>query len=107
LTYGIVRGNLVYFLPFWYFVPWKIWQPSSAYKKVILVNKKSAKKVPFFRAKELFYRRRLPIKESIGISLNLSMSTTMVDKIKTGLTHFFLDDPNNNRPLIRKLFNNS
>jgi hypothetical protein len=21
LTYGIVRGNLVYFLPFWYFVP--------------------------------------------------------------------------------------
>jgi hypothetical protein len=27
LTFGIVRGNLVYFSPFWYFVPRKIWQP--------------------------------------------------------------------------------
>jgi hypothetical protein len=27
LTFGIVRGNLVYFPPFWYFVPRKIWQP--------------------------------------------------------------------------------
>jgi hypothetical protein len=26
-TFGIVRGNLVYFFPFWYFVPRKIWQP--------------------------------------------------------------------------------
>jgi hypothetical protein len=26
-TFGIVRGNLVYFSPFWYFVPRKIWQP--------------------------------------------------------------------------------
>jgi hypothetical protein len=26
-TVGIVRGNLVYFSPFWYFVPRKIWQP--------------------------------------------------------------------------------
>jgi hypothetical protein len=26
-TFGIVRGNLVYFVPFWYFVPRKIWQP--------------------------------------------------------------------------------
>jgi hypothetical protein len=26
-TFGIVRGNLVYFPPFWYFVPRKIWQP--------------------------------------------------------------------------------
>jgi hypothetical protein len=25
--FGIVRGNLVYFFPFWYFVPRKIWQP--------------------------------------------------------------------------------
>jgi hypothetical protein len=29
LTFGIVRGNLVYFPPFWYFVPRKIWQPCS------------------------------------------------------------------------------
>jgi hypothetical protein len=26
-TFGRVRGNLVYFSPFWYFVPRKIWQP--------------------------------------------------------------------------------
>jgi hypothetical protein len=26
-TFGIVRGNLAYFFPFWYFVPRKIWQP--------------------------------------------------------------------------------
>jgi hypothetical protein len=25
--FGIVGGNLVYFFPFWYFVPRKIWQP--------------------------------------------------------------------------------
>jgi hypothetical protein len=25
--FGIVCGNLVYFSPFWYFVPRKIWQP--------------------------------------------------------------------------------
>jgi hypothetical protein len=30
LTFGKVRGNLVYFSPFWYvFVPRKIWQPWS------------------------------------------------------------------------------
>jgi hypothetical protein len=26
-AFGIVRGNLVYFFPFWYIVPRKIWQP--------------------------------------------------------------------------------
>jgi hypothetical protein len=26
-TPGTVPGNLVYFFPFWYFVPRKIWQP--------------------------------------------------------------------------------
>jgi hypothetical protein len=26
-SFGIVRGNLVYFFPFWYFVRRKIWQP--------------------------------------------------------------------------------
>jgi hypothetical protein len=26
-AFGVVHGNLVYFLPFWYFVPRKIWQP--------------------------------------------------------------------------------
>jgi hypothetical protein len=26
-TFGKVHGNLVYFFPFWYFVPRKIWQP--------------------------------------------------------------------------------
>jgi hypothetical protein len=26
-TFGIARGNLVYFFAFWYFVPRKIWQP--------------------------------------------------------------------------------
>jgi hypothetical protein len=26
-TFGVVRGILVYFFPFWYFVPRKIWQP--------------------------------------------------------------------------------
>jgi hypothetical protein len=26
-TFGIVRGNLVYFFPFWYFVTIRIWQP--------------------------------------------------------------------------------
>jgi hypothetical protein len=29
LTYGIVRGNLVYFPPFWYFVPRKIGNPDG------------------------------------------------------------------------------
>jgi hypothetical protein len=29
LTVCIVRGNLVYFSPFWYFAPRKIWQPWS------------------------------------------------------------------------------
>jgi hypothetical protein len=28
-AFGIVRGNLVYFFPFWYFVPRKIWQPCT------------------------------------------------------------------------------
>jgi hypothetical protein len=28
-TFGIVRGNLVCFPRFWYFVPRKIWQPWS------------------------------------------------------------------------------
>jgi hypothetical protein len=28
-TFGIVRGNLVYFSPFRYFVPRKIWQPCN------------------------------------------------------------------------------
>jgi hypothetical protein len=27
LTFGKVRGNLVYLIPFWYFIPTKIWQP--------------------------------------------------------------------------------
>jgi hypothetical protein len=27
LTFGKVHGNLVYFIPFWYFEPRKIWQP--------------------------------------------------------------------------------
>jgi hypothetical protein len=26
--FGIVYGHLVYFFPFWYFLPRKIWQPS-------------------------------------------------------------------------------
>jgi hypothetical protein len=29
-TFGVVRGNLVYFSPFWYFVRRKIWQPRKA-----------------------------------------------------------------------------
>jgi hypothetical protein len=28
-TFGIVRGNLAYFSPFWYLVPREIWQPCS------------------------------------------------------------------------------
>jgi ABC-type spermidine/putrescine transport system permease subunit II len=28
--FGIFFGHLVYFSPFWYFVPRKIWQPLSA-----------------------------------------------------------------------------
>jgi hypothetical protein len=28
--FGIYCGNLVYFPPFWYFVPRKIWQPCNA-----------------------------------------------------------------------------
>jgi hypothetical protein len=28
-TFGIVRGNLVYFFPLWYFVPRKIWQQGA------------------------------------------------------------------------------
>jgi hypothetical protein len=27
LTLGEVRGNVVHFIPFWYFVSRKIWQP--------------------------------------------------------------------------------
>jgi hypothetical protein len=27
--FGNVRGNLVHFFPFWYFVRWKIWQPCT------------------------------------------------------------------------------
>jgi hypothetical protein len=26
-SFGIIYGYLVYFSPFWYVVPWKIWQP--------------------------------------------------------------------------------
>jgi hypothetical protein len=32
-TFGIVRGNLVYFFPFGYFVPRKIWQPWSPWQR--------------------------------------------------------------------------
>jgi hypothetical protein len=28
-TFGVVRGNLVYFFLFWYFAPRKIWQPCN------------------------------------------------------------------------------
>jgi hypothetical protein len=33
LTFGIVRGDLVYLFPFWYLVPIKIWQPWSKRQK--------------------------------------------------------------------------
>jgi hypothetical protein len=35
-TFVIVCGNLVYFFPFWYFVPRKIWQPWVRFVKVVL-----------------------------------------------------------------------
>jgi hypothetical protein len=28
-TFGTVCGKLVYFFPFWYFIPRKIWQPCA------------------------------------------------------------------------------
>jgi hypothetical protein len=34
LALGKVRGNLIYFIPFWYFVPRKIWQPCLQGQKV-------------------------------------------------------------------------
>jgi hypothetical protein len=34
-AFGIVRGNLVYFSPFWYFVPRKIWQPWQEFAEYI------------------------------------------------------------------------
>jgi hypothetical protein len=34
-TFGIVRGNLAYFSPFWYLAPRKIWQPCTQAQKVI------------------------------------------------------------------------
>jgi hypothetical protein len=33
-TFGKVCGNLVYFFPFWYFVPRKIWQPCFTHAKL-------------------------------------------------------------------------
>jgi hypothetical protein len=35
-TFGIVRGNLVYCFPFWYFAPRKIWQPLFTLVKTCL-----------------------------------------------------------------------
>jgi hypothetical protein len=37
--FGIIRGNFVYFPPFWYFVPGKIWQPCCNPR--IILRKKS------------------------------------------------------------------
>jgi hypothetical protein len=34
-TFGIVRGNLVYFFPFWCIVTQKIWQPCLAQWKCL------------------------------------------------------------------------
>jgi hypothetical protein len=34
-TFGIVRGILEYFFPFWYFVPRKIWQPCTHEDRVM------------------------------------------------------------------------
>jgi hypothetical protein len=46
-TFGIVRGNLVYFSPFWYFEPRKIWQTWVTNKtglgRVCVSSGKSAK----------------------------------------------------------------
>jgi hypothetical protein len=32
-TFGIIRSNMLYIFPFWYFVPRKIWQPCKAVVK--------------------------------------------------------------------------
>jgi hypothetical protein len=36
LHFVIVHGNLIYFFPFWYFVPRKIWQPREEPKTLHL-----------------------------------------------------------------------
>jgi hypothetical protein len=38
-TFGKVRDNLVYFFPFWYFVPRKIWLPCARQGFVVHVNR--------------------------------------------------------------------
>jgi hypothetical protein len=38
LTFVKVRGNWAYFIPFWYFVPRKIWQPWGRERKKIPVR---------------------------------------------------------------------
>jgi hypothetical protein len=37
-TFSIVRGNLVYFFPFWYFVPRKIWQPCLPARRIVFIG---------------------------------------------------------------------
>jgi hypothetical protein len=37
-TFGIVRGNLVHFPPFWYFVPRKIWQPWGEERERFIIS---------------------------------------------------------------------
>jgi hypothetical protein len=34
MTFGKVHGNMAYFIPFWYFVPRKIWQPWSGHLRL-------------------------------------------------------------------------
>jgi hypothetical protein len=51
-TFSIVRGNLVYFYPFWYFVPRKIWQPRASVGLVLFCRvEKQGCQMAYFQTK--------------------------------------------------------
>jgi hypothetical protein len=54
-TFGIGRGNLAYFSPFWYFVPREIWQPCSQSKDLettLIGAEKSERNSKHFQSKK-------------------------------------------------------
>jgi hypothetical protein len=65
MTFGKGHENLVYFIPFWYFVPRKIWQPWF-----------NSLHAPFLQKKEPIDIDRYPVYEArayIGIDVILTL----------------------------------
>jgi hypothetical protein len=78
-TFGIVRGNLVYFFLFWYFVSRKIWQPCSQMPRVVFPTREILRILDFLTDKRETERLFFLEQKSEG-----SRAMGTVEKLKTG-----------------------